>query len=242
MRDNRGNSRPPGRTMPQHLPSTLAALPYAPPADDGLDIVYRDASLLLVNKPAGLLAVPGRGDGKDDCLLRRVQAVVADALIVHRLDLHTSGLLLLARGREMQRRLAGDFAARRVHKRYLAVVSGRLPAARGEIDLPLAADWPRRPRQRVDRLAGKPSLTRYQVLGHDPASNRSRLALFPETGRTHQLRVHLQALGHAIVGDLLYGDASGAGDAGRLLLHADQLRFIHPASGRLLCVDSPAPF
>jgi len=218
--------------MPQHLPSTLAALPYAPPADDGLDIVYRDASLLLVNKPAGLLAVPGRGDGKDDCLLRRVQAVVADALIVHRLDLHTSGLLLLARGREMQRRLAGD----------LGWVGGPLPAARGEIDLPLAADWPRRPRQRVDRLAGKPALTRYQVLGHDPASNRSRLALFPETGRTHQLRVHLQALGHAIVGDLLYGDASGAGDAGRLLLHADQLRFIHPASGRLLCVDSPAPF
>ena len=110
------------------------------------------------------------------------------------------------------------------------------------LDLPLAADWPRRPRQQVDRLAGKPALTRYQVLGHDPASNRSRLALFPETGRTHQLRVHLQALGHAIVGDLLYGDASGAGDAGRLLLHADQLRFIHPASGRLLCVDSPAPF
>ncbi|HAY25946.1 MAG TPA: RNA pseudouridine synthase [Candidatus Accumulibacter phosphatis] len=228
--------------MPSPQPSALAALPYAPPRDDGIDIVYGDAALLLVNKPAGLLAVPGRGDGKDDCLLRRVQAVVADALIVHRLDLHTSGLLLLARGREMQRRLAGDFAARRVHKRYLAVVAGRLPADSGTIDLPLAADWPQRPRQKVDRLTGKPSLTRYQVLGHDPVSNRSRLALFPETGRTHQLRVHLQALGHVIVGDLLYGDASAASGADRLLLHADQLRFLHPASGHDLCVDSPAPF
>lgn len=228
--------------MPSPQPSALAALPYAPPPDRGPEIAYLDASLLLVNKPAGLLAVPGRGDGKDDCLLRRVQAIVADALLVHRLDLHTSGLLLLARGREVQRQLAGDFAARRVHKRYLAVVAGRPPADRGTIDLPLAADWPHRPRQKVDRLAGKRSLTRYQLLGHDPASNRSRLALFPETGRTHQLRVHLQALGHAIIGDRLYGDASGASAADRLLLHADQLRFIHPASGRPLCIDSPAPF
>ena len=228
--------------MPSPQPSALAALPYAPPRDPGLDIVYGDAWLLVVNKPAGLLAVPGRGDGKDDCLLRRVQAVVADALIVHRLDQHTSGLLLLARGQEMQRSLAGEFAARRVHKRYLAVVAGRLPADRGKIDLPLAADWPQRPRQKVDRLTGKPSLTRYRVLSHDSASNTSRLALFPLTGRTHQLRVHLQALGHAIVGDPLYGDASGAAVAGRLLLHADRLRFIHPASGRPLRVDSPAPF
>ncbi|MCM8611451.1 RluA family pseudouridine synthase [Accumulibacter sp.] len=228
--------------MPSPQPSALAALPYAPPPDRGPEIAYLDASLLLVNKPAGLLAVPGRGAGMDDCLLRRVQALVDDALLVHRLDLHTSGLLVLARGREMQRRLAGDFAARRVHKRYQAVVAGPPPAISGTIDLPLAADWRQRPRQKVDRLTGKPSLTRYQLLSHDPASNRSRLALFPETGRTHQLRVHLQALGHAIIGDRLYGDANGGSAAERLLLHADQLRFVHPASGRQLCIDSPAPF
>jgi tRNA pseudouridine32 synthase/23S rRNA pseudouridine746 synthase len=159
-----------------------------------------------VNKPAGLLSVPGRGEEKQDCLFRRMQSSYPEALIVHRLDLHTSGLLLLARGKEMQRRLSRRL--RHTAGRQALPGGGQRTTCHrrcGEIDLPLAADWPNRPRQKVDRLAGKPSLTRYQVLSHDPAGNTSRLALWPETGRTHQLRVHLQALGHPIVGDVLYG-------------------------------------
>lgn len=221
-------------------PSHGHTLAYAPPPDDGIEVVYLDAALLLVNKPAGLLSVPGRGDDKQDCLIRRVQAHLPEALIVHRLDMHTSGLLLLARNEEMQRRLSTAFAERQVEKRYLAVVEGLPASTSGEIDLPLGADWPRRPRQKVDRHAGKASLTRYRLLGHDPADNTSLLALWPETGRTHQLRVHLQAIGHPIVGDWLYGGAAMA--AGRLLLHAEQLSFVHPANGRALRVCYPAPF
>ena len=210
-------------------------------AAPAVNLVYLDAALLLVNKPAGLLSVPGRGADKQDCLARRVQAEYPDALIVHRLDMQTSGLLLLARGKEMQRRLSIAFAQRQVDKRYLAVVEGRLPASSGDIDLPLNADWPNRPRQKIDLLAGKPSLTRYRVLSHDPAAGTSRLALSPETGRSHQLRVHLQALGHPIVGDALYGTRV-AGKEQRLLLHADHLAFVHPASGAPMCFCCTAPF
>jgi len=210
-------------------------------AAPAVNLVYLDAALLLVNKPAGLLSVPGRGADKQDCLARRVQAEYPDALIVHRLDMQTSGLLLLARGKAMQRRLGIAFAQRQVDKRYLAVVEGRLPASSGDIDLPLNADWPNRPRQKVDLLAGKPSLTRYRVLSHDPAAGTSRLALWPETGRSHQLRVHLQALGHPIVGDALYGTPL-AGKERRLLLHADHLAFVHPASGVSMRFGCTAPF
>ncbi|MBE2259487.1 MAG: RluA family pseudouridine synthase [Rhodobacteraceae bacterium] len=226
---------------PQANPRDRQAL-IAPVACIVACIVYVDHAVLVVNKPAGLLSVPGRGDDKQDCLERRLQAAFADALTVHRLDMHTSGLLVLARGREMQRRLSIAFARRQIDKRYLAVVAGKLPASSGEIDLPLSADWPRRPRQKVDPLAGKPSRSRYRVLGHDPASNTSRLALIPETGRTHQLRVHLQAIGHPIVGDALYGDTASATTAARLLLHAAELAFAHPESGERRRFLSPAPF
>ena len=222
---------------------TLAALTCPAPRDDGLAIVYFDASLLVVNKPAGLLSVPGRGEDKQDCLAGRVQAAYPEALIVHRLDMATSGLLVLARGKTMQRRLSTQFANRQVDKRYVAVVKG-LPPLAGEIDLPLAADWPNRPRQKVDRLAGKPSRTRYQVLSHDPVANTTRLALWPDTGRTHQLRVHLLAIGHPIVGDGLYAEAGGAacGAGARLLLHAESLAFAHPETARPMAFCCPAPF
>lgn len=212
------------------------------PARGAPEIVYVDAALLVVNKPAGLLSVPGRGEDKQDCLTRRLQAEFPDALCVHRLDMHTSGLMVLARGKAMQRQLSKAFASRQVDKRYLAVVAGQLPAESGEIDLPLSADWPRRPRQKVDRLGGKPSLTRYRLLAHDPAANRSRIALLPQTGRTHQLRVHLLALGNPIIGDALYGSADQTACGGRLLLHADSLAFAHPESGEALRFLSPAPF
>jgi tRNA pseudouridine32 synthase/23S rRNA pseudouridine746 synthase len=203
-----------------------------------LDLIYRDDSLIVVNKPAGLLAVPGRGADKQDCLASRVQTELPDALVVHRLDMATSGLLLFARGTEMQRRLSQLFRERLVAKRYVAVVSGRLEPSSGEINLPLIGDWPNRPRQKVDFATGKPSHTRYRVLAHDVSTDTSRVELEPVTGRTHQLRVHLAAIGHPIAGDALYGGCA----SGRLLLHASMLCFAHPLSGELLTLVSEPPF
>ncbi|HEV7915229.1 MAG TPA: RluA family pseudouridine synthase [Albitalea sp.] len=203
-----------------------------------IPILFADDSLIVVDKPAGLLSVPGRGDDKGDCVATRVQALHPDARVVHRLDMATSGLMLMARGAAAQRLLGIAFARREVHKRYVAVVQGRLAADRGEIDLPLLADWPNRPRQKVDTVAGKASLTRYRVLADGGPAGTSRLELEPITGRSHQLRVHLLAIGHPIVGDALYGP--GGGD--RLLLHACELALLHPASGAPLRLHSEPPF
>lgn len=226
--------------MPTTLRSAVPELPYRPPPDHGLRVVHRDAALLVVDKPAGLLAVPGRGEARHDCLASRVRTDYPEARVVHRLDMATSGLLVFARDGESQRRLGQAFAERRVHKGYVAIVAGRIPAA-GLIELPLAADWPNRPRQKVD-LAGRPALTRYAALDHDPATDRTRVVLFPETGRTHQLRVHLAAIGHPILGDALYGADEIVSGNGRLLLHAEWLSFVHPYSGETIALDSPPPF
>jgi tRNA pseudouridine32 synthase / 23S rRNA pseudouridine746 synthase len=201
------------------------------------ELIHRDEALLVANKPAGMLAVPGRGPDKQDCLSARIQQDYPDALIVHRLDMATSGLIVFARGAEMQRKLSRLFHDRKVAKRYVAVVEGRLDQA-GEIDLPLLADWPNRPKQKVDHVEGKHSLTCYRLLTYDAATDTSRLELEPVTGRTHQLRVHLAAIGHPIVGDLLYGGR----DAERLLLHANALNFVHPLTGQLLKLRSETPF
>lgn len=199
-------------------------------------LLYSDASLLVANKPAGLLAVPGRGEDKQDCLSARIQQQFPDALVVHRLDMATSGLMLFARGVAMQRRLSEMFRERAVEKRYQAVVAGRLDAA-GEVDMPIAADWPNRPRRKIDAKLGKPSLTRYRLLAHEAGT--SRVELEPVTGRTHQLRVHMAAIAHPILGDALYGDVSSAP---RLLLHACSLSFAHPLSGEPLTLVNEAPF
>jgi tRNA pseudouridine32 synthase / 23S rRNA pseudouridine746 synthase len=204
--------------------------------------VHVDEACIVVDKPSGLPAVPGRGEHLQDCMARRVQARYADALVVHRLDMATSGLLLFARGALAQRRLSEGFAAREVHKRYLAVVHGAVAQDEGEITLPLLTDWPNRPRQRVDLEHGKPSLTRWRVLARDAQRHTTRLALTPVTGRSHQLRVHLQALGHPILGDTLYAPAEVQAQAARLLLHADALGFAHPVSGDPLRFELPAPF
>ncbi|MGC2458048.1 MAG: RluA family pseudouridine synthase [Gallionellaceae bacterium] len=239
---------------------------YTTLTKDGFDLVYHDDSLLMVNKPAGLLAVPGRGAGKQDCLSARIQKEFPDALIVHRLDMATSGLLVFARGVEMQRNLSRMFRERKVQKRYVAVVAGKMEPASiqsapsvtlpqrergrslllppgegwdggwGEINLPLVADWPNRPLQNVDYETGKPSLTRFRVLGyHDEIT---RLELEPVTGRTHQLRVHLAAIGHPIIGDALYGGRA----AERLLLHARSLSFAHPLNRKPLSFVCEPPF
>jgi len=213
----------------------------------GLDLVHADAHLLVVEKPAGLLSVPGRGADKQDCAAARVQRLYPDALVVHRLDMATSGLLLMARGAEMQRRLSRAFADRQVRKRYVAVVAGCLGALTPDnawalIDLPLAADWPNRPRRIVDLDRGKPSQTRWRVLAYDADTDATRLELEPITGRSHQLRVHLQSLGHAILGDSLYAPPDVQARSGRLLLHASALQLEHPATGEPLGWSSAVPF
>jgi tRNA pseudouridine32 synthase/23S rRNA pseudouridine746 synthase len=206
---------------------------------DGVPVLYLDDALVVVDKPAGMLAVPGRGEQLRDCAAARVQAQCADALIVHRLDQATSGLLLFGRGPIVQRALSRAFAERRVAKRYIAVVAGLPVHDNGSIDLPLAADWPNRPRQQVDLLRGKPSLTRWRVLARDAVAGTTRMSLEPVTGRSHQLRVHLLAIGHPILGDALYAPQY---TASRLMLHASELTIAHPDDARPMHFHSAAAF
>ena len=218
--------------------------PNGPPSASDLPplhliVLHEDDALIAVDKPAGLLAVPGRGAEKADCLSRRVQARFPDALVVHRLDMATSGVMLFARGLAAQRELSARFEQREVDKRYEAIVSGLMAGPSGEINLPLAADWPRRPMQKVCLTHGKAAQTRWRQLGL--AAGGTRLALQPLTGRTHQLRVHLWAIGHAILGDALYGPADERPSAPRLMLHACALRLPHPDGGACLIQSSP-PF
>jgi tRNA pseudouridine32 synthase/23S rRNA pseudouridine746 synthase len=222
----------------QPMPTPMS--PYLPPPHGALDVVYQNDALVVVNKPSGLLSVPGRGADKLDCMASRVQADFADALIVHRLDMETSGLLIFARGQAAHRALNYAFQTRQVDKSYVAVVDGRPAADAGEIALPLICDWPNRPLQKVDHDIGKPSLTRYKVLSHDPETDTTRVALEPLTGRSHQLRVHMLSLGHAILGDALYASENVQKMAPRLLLHACALSIPHPVSGeRLSLVSAP---
>ncbi len=215
------------------------ATPYLPPPHLGLDLLHVDGSLLVVNKPTGLLSVPGRGAGKEDCMVSRVQLEFPDALIVHRLDMGTSGLLVFARSKDMLGLLSTLFALRQVYKRYVALIEGHLEHASGTVDLPLIKDWENSPLQKVDLAQGKPSLTRYTRL--EWADGQSRVRLEPETGRTHQLRVHMAALGHPILGDDFYG-AGHTAAAPRLMLHAEVLAFDHPLEQRPLRFEKTAEF
>ena len=217
-------------------------LPYLPPPPESINVLYLDDDLLLVEKPAGLLSVPGRGDDKQDCLISRVQLTFPDALIVHRLDMATSGIMLLARNKDMHRQLSRLFSERRIEKTYCAVVEGIIEAGSGRIDFPIMAYWPNRPRQIVAPLLGKPSVTYFNVLARDLSSGITRLELKPETGRTHQLRVHLEFIGHAILGDRLYASPEAQQRSERLLLHANALSFEHPVTHQPLNYSSSIPF
>jgi tRNA pseudouridine32 synthase/23S rRNA pseudouridine746 synthase len=226
--------------------------PHAPWDEHHVNVVFVDAHLIVLDKPSGLLSVPGRGPDNADCLSARAQAHWPDALVVHRLDMATSGLLVMARGPEAQRQLSVAFAQRRTAKRYEAVVWGHLVTdnlttdAHGWhlIDHALRVDWLNRPRSIVCPTQGKPSQTLWRVLPHPPTSlpNTTRLALKPVTGRSHQLRVHLQHLGHPILGDMLYAPAVAQAAAPRLLLHACALGLPHPATGQWCEWHSPLPF
>ena len=219
----------------------------------GFTLLHADEALLVLDKPAGLLSVPGRGPENADCLSARVQAVYPEALVVHRLDMGTSGLLIMARSPQAQRQLSRAFASRQVNKRYVAVVQGRPatndPVAWQAIDLPLIVDWPNRPRSKVDHTLGKPSLTRWRIhpTVHDtptvnPPILHTRLELEPVTGRSHQLRVHLQAIGHPIVGDELYAPVDVVAASPRLLLHARDIALPHPDTGLLCQWRATVPF
>lgn len=221
------------------------------PASSLLQVIHADDTLLVLDKPTGLLAVPGRGPDKQDCLSARAQVRWPDALIVHRLDMATSGVVVMARGLDAQRALSNAFEKRRVHKRYMAVVAGEPTEASTEdgwqtIDLPLAVDWLNRPRSIVSTLLGKPSVTRWRRSATQSPPLRTglatRLELEPVTGRTHQLRVHLQAIGHPIVGDPLYATPAQQAMAPRLLLHATELKLDHPVTGLPMTFTSACPF
>lgn len=215
---------------------------YSPPAHSPPRILYEDDYLLAVDKPTGLLSVPGRGANKQDCLSARVQKVFPEARVVHRLDMETSGLLLFARSEETQRLLGQLFENRKISKTYIAVVHGKLQTESGLVDVPLIADWPNRPLQKIDFEKGKPSQTHYQLLSYNTASDQSRLQLEPVTGRSHQLRVHLHYIGHPIVGDMLYRDPALEFQADRLMLHASVLDFLHPHTSESLTISCPASF
>lgn len=211
---------------------------YTPPQDP-LDILHHDAEILAVNKPAGLLSVPGRGEHLADCLIARIQAVFPEALLVHRLDRDTSGVMIFALTPHAQRHLSMQFEKRTAKKAYVARVAARLEPRAGTVDLPLIVDWPNRPRQMVCHDTGKPAVTDWRVVKYETDATRVRLT--PKTGRSHQLRVHMLSLGHPILGDPLY--ASGAAlDHPRLMLHSEELRIKHPDSGESLKFRAKAAF
>ena len=211
---------------------------YCPP-DTPLDILHQDHELLVVNKPSGLLSVPGRGEHLADCLISRIQAVFPEALLVHRLDRDTSGVMVFAMTPHAQRHLGLQFEKRQVKKVYIARVYGEVEGGEGTVDLPLIVDWPNRPRQHVDHENGKPAVTDWKVAKR--GENETRMRLFPQTGRSHQLRVHMLELGHPILGDPFYATGPAL-DAPRLMLHAESLRLRHPDGGRGMTFKAKCPF
>ena len=224
-------------------PSNTAMCTTDKPALAGITLLYQDEALLVLNKPAGLLSVPGRGADKQDCLSARVQAHFPDALVVHRLDMATSGLLLMARGADAQRNINHALANGMVGKRYVAQVAGLLDpdGIWRTIDLAIAVDWPRRP-LRVIQTDGKASQTRWRCVAQDAQNQSSRVELEPLTGRSHQLRLHMQALGHPILGDALYAPPEVQAMAPRLLLHACALSLVDPQTGAPMRWECPAEF
>lgn len=208
-----------------------------------LEIIYQDEHLLAVNKPSGMLSVPGRGEHKQDCVVARLLQHMPEVRVVHRLDCHTSGVMLLAIGPDMQRQLSRLFHDREVEKRYVALVHGMVEQNSGTVDIPMRGDPDDRPRQVIDYLQGKHAQTQWRLLEFEnhAGEHLSRLMLQPVTGRTHQLRVHCMALGHPIVGDRLYNEA-GQDSTQRMMLHAEQLEFIHPVTSESMCLISECEF
>ena len=210
---------------------------YCPPANTGLTVIHVDDDLLVLDKPSGLLSVPGKGEHLSDCLMARAQAEYPQALLVHRLDRDTSGLIIFAMNPSAQRHLGLQFERRHLSKTYEAIVEGTVVEDAGVIDLPIIVDWPNRPLQKIDHETGRPALTRWRVMSRD--NDTTRMRLDPETGRSHQLRLHMKELGHPIAGDTLYGNST---TASRLMLHARKLTLHHPTGGQIIQFEAPVPF
>lgn len=219
-------------------PSLIPDFAYDPP-DTPLQVLHEDAQILVLDKPAGLLTVPGKLANRQDCLITRLQAARWDALVVHRLDCDTSGVIIFARTKQAQGFLGQEFEQRRAKKTYIARLQGQVEGDSGTIDLPLGSDWDYRPRQKIDHQNGRPAVTNWQVIGRGDAETRVRLA--PHTGRSHQLRVHMLALGHPILGDQIYAPDT-THDHPRLMLHAETLSLHHPATKTRVSFTAPAPF
>ncbi len=211
---------------------------YAPP-DTPLDIIHEDHEIILVNKPAGLLSVPGKGAHLADCLLSRLKTAFPSTLLVHRLDRDTSGIMVFALTPHAQRHLGLQFEHRRTRKTYVARLWGEMADKTGTVDLPLCVDWPNRPRQHVDHENGRPAQTDWRVMR--ARDGETRVRLMPKTGRSHQLRVHMLALGHPILGDPFYATGP-ARDHPRMMLHSEELRLLHPDGGKGHTFRAKAPF
>ncbi|GAB2188936.1 pseudouridine synthase [Sessilibacter sp. MAH2] len=206
-----------------------------------IEIVFQDPHLLVVNKPANLLTVPGKGPEKQDCLINRMLKTHPNSRVVHRLDMATSGLVILPQNQTSLSKLARSFQDREIHKEYIAVVEGCVELEHGFVEQPLICDWPNRPKQMI-HSDGKHALTEYHRLEQNKTKNQSRLLLKPVTGRSHQLRVHTEFLGHPILGDSLYGTESSRAQSDRLLLHAQRIQFKHPVYPGWITLTCRAPF
>ena len=215
------------------------AFKYNPP-DLSIDILYHDRNIIVVNKPSGLLSVPGKGELLKDCLISRLQKVFPDALLVHRLDLETSGVMLFALTPYAQRHLGLQFEKRQVKKTYIANVWGNVENKTGEIEAPIIVDWPNRPRQKICWETGKSAFTKWRVLRKNKLS--TRLRLMPTTGRSHQLRVHMLSIGHVILGDKLYAKGEALKASERLQLHSESIKIRHPEGGKGIVFKSRNPF
>ncbi len=222
---------------------TLEKNPFIVPlCKQDVEILWQDETLLLVNKPSGLLSVPGKHPENKDCLITRVQQDFPEALIVHRLDMDTSGIMVVALNTHCHKALNRLFAERKVTKQYHATVFGLVKEEQRLIDLPLICDWPNRPKQKVDFENGKSAQTNIELLETNQEKNQSRLLLTPITGRSHQLRVHLAEINHPILGCDFYAHQQAKAMSERLLLHASQLIFNHPVTGEEIIGNCPAPF
>ncbi len=221
-----------------HRPSLIPDFAYDPP-ETPLRILHEDAAIIVMDKPAGLLTVPGKLEGRQDCLITRLRAARWDALTVHRLDCDTSGVIIFARTKQAQGFLGQEFENRRAKKTYIARLKGSLDQDDGTVDLPIGSDWEYRPRQKVDAVKGRPAVTDWQVL--DRTDSETRVRLSPHTGRSHQLRVHMLSLGHPILGDQIYAPET-LPDHPRLMLHAETLSLHHPFSGDWVSFMAPVPF
>ena len=219
--------------------SLLPEFSYDPPAGDPV-ILFEDDRIIVVDKPSGLLSVPGKLEGREDCLMARLEAFRPGALLVHRLDCDTSGVMVFALTKAAQGNLGQQFEKRQTKKGYVARLSGLLEPKEGTVDLPLCVDWPNRPRQHVNHEQGKPAQTDWRVIRHDGKTTRVRL--MPLTGRSHQLRVHMLSLGHPILGDPIYAEGPARTDYPRMMLHAESLRLRHPELGKTMTFSAPVPF